>query len=84
MDDCELDLIVKELEADQTEALKYIDRELEKRTTTTPVDDYIRLQKVGQGTFGEVFKVQHKISKEFFALKRLKMEKETEGVCLHI
>ncbi len=80
MDDCELDLIAKELEADQTEAFKLIDRELEKKSTTIPVDNYTRIQKVGQGTFGEVFKVQHKTTKELFALKRLRMEKETEGV----
>uniref|UniRef100_A0A183SR89 Cyclin-dependent kinase 9 n=2 Tax=Schistocephalus solidus TaxID=70667 RepID=A0A183SR89_SCHSO len=79
MDDCELELIVKELEADHSEALKEIDRELDAKTSTLSVDDYEKIQKVGQGTFGEVFKVRHKTTKEIFALKRLKIEKETEG-----
>lgn len=79
MDDCELDLIVKELESDQSEALKILDRELEKKTTTLSISDYENFQKVGQGTFGEVFKVRHKGTKKHYALKRLKMEQETEG-----
>ncbi|VDP33898.1 unnamed protein product [Echinostoma caproni] len=84
MDDCELDLLLKELEADHSDALKYIDRELEKKATTLVVDDYDILQKIGQGTFGEVFKARHKRSKEQFALKRLKTEQESEGVCCEL
>lgn len=79
MDDCELDLLLKELEADYSDALKYVDRELEKKASTMAVDDYERLQKIGQGTFGEVFRVCHKVSKQFYALKRLRMEQESEG-----
>lgn len=84
MDECELGLLVKELESDQTELFKYIDREVEKKTTTYPVEDYEKITKVGQGTFGEVFKVQHKTTKEIFALKRLRTEKETEGVLFEL
>ncbi|CAH8637434.1 unnamed protein product [Heterobilharzia americana] len=43
------------------------------------VDDYERLQKIGQGTFGEVFRVRHRVTKQIYALKRLKIEQETEG-----
>ncbi|VEL27473.1 unnamed protein product [Protopolystoma xenopodis] len=59
--------------------MKLVDRELEKKSTTTGVDEYERLTKIGQGTFGEVFKVRHKMTKKHYALKRLKMEQETEG-----
>ncbi|KAL3319505.1 P-TEFb-associated cyclin-dependent protein kinase Cdk9 [Cichlidogyrus casuarinus] len=80
MDECELDLLAKELEADMSSVFKDIDREIEKKTATLSIEEYESIQKIGQGTFGEVFKVRHKKTKQHFALKRLKMEKEAEGV----
>lgn len=42
---------------------------------------YEKVTKIGQGTFGEVFKARHKNSnKKFVALKRVLMENEKEGV----
>ena len=38
------------------------------------------IEKIGEGIYGTVFKVQDKKSKEFFALKRIKMNDETQGV----
>lgn len=80
MDDSELCLLAKELESDPAELFKSIDRKVEALTDTIPVDRYENLSKVGQGTFGEVFKVKDKHSNKIFALKRLRTEKETEGV----
>lgn len=38
------------------------------------------IEKIGEGIYGTVFKVQDKTSKEFFALKRIKMNDENQGV----
>lgn len=43
------------------------------------VDKYERLNKIGQGTFGEVFKARHRKNKNFVALKKVLMENEKEG-----
>jgi len=34
---------------------------------------------IGQGTFGQVYKARHKITGEFMALKRIKMDQEKDG-----
>ncbi|KAA0203970.1 hypothetical protein HAZT_HAZT001683 [Hyalella azteca] len=43
------------------------------------VSKYEKLDKIGQGTFGEVFKARHKRSKKVVALKKVLMENEKEG-----
>lgn len=40
---------------------------------------YEKVFKIGQGTFGEVFKAKHKQTKKFVALKKVLMENEKEG-----
>lgn len=44
------------------------------------VNKYEILAKIGQGTFGEVFKARHKKTKKIVALKKVLMENEKEGV----
>ncbi|CAH8642046.1 unnamed protein product [Schistosoma guineensis] len=71
--------LLSDLQADYTKFFTMAERELEGISKTKPVDQYVRLQKIGQGTFGEVFKVRHKSTKQHFALKRIRMEQEKEG-----
>lgn len=44
------------------------------------VNKYEKMAKIGQGTFGEVFKARHKRDKKIVALKKVLMENEKEGV----
>ncbi|XP_064395856.1 cyclin-dependent kinase 9-like isoform X1 [Halichondria panicea] len=43
------------------------------------IGKYERLAKVGQGTFGEVFKARNRKTNALVALKKVRMENETEG-----
>lgn len=43
------------------------------------VDKYEKLTKIGQGTFGEVFKARHRQTRQIVALKKVLMENEKEG-----
>ncbi|KAI8927301.1 kinase-like domain-containing protein [Entophlyctis helioformis] len=44
------------------------------------MDNYERLQKIGEGTYGVVYKAQHKPSGDIVALKKIRLETEDEGV----
>jgi serine/threonine protein kinase len=43
-------------------------------------DRYDKLERVGEGTYGVVFKARDMIQKEVVALKKIKLENEDEGV----
>lgn len=42
-------------------------------------DLYEKLEKIGEGTYGAVYKARNRETNEMMALKRLKLESETEG-----
>lgn len=76
------DSLVNDLESDQTLNINNAYDLLKRITKVGFVDQYDSLSKIGQGTFGEVFKARNKTSKLFVAMKRIKTELEREGVCL--
>uniref|UniRef100_UPI00358DF410 cyclin-dependent kinase 1-like isoform X1 n=1 Tax=Myxine glutinosa TaxID=7769 RepID=UPI00358DF410 len=44
------------------------------------MDDYIKLEKVGEGTYGVVYKGKHKKTGSIVALKKIKIENEDEVI----
>jgi serine/threonine protein kinase len=44
------------------------------------LEKYQRLDKVGEGTYGVVYKCKHKETQEFVALKKIRLENEDEGI----
>jgi len=44
------------------------------------LDDFVKLNKLGEGTYGVVFKGQNKKTGEIVAMKKIKLESEDEGV----
>lgn len=46
----------------------------------TIADEYEKIEKVGEGTYGVVYKARHKKSNKIVALKKIRLENEDEGV----
>ena len=44
------------------------------------MDNYERLESVGEGTYGVVYRARDRNTKELVALKKIKLENEDEGV----
>jgi len=49
-------------------------------TPRTQLERYEKLQKIGEGTYGVVYKAKDKIDGRFIALKKIRLEHEDEGV----
>lgn len=44
------------------------------------MDKYQKIDKLGEGTYGIVYKAVNKVSKEVVALKRIRLDNEDEGI----
>ena len=44
------------------------------------MERYQRLEKIGEGTYGQVYKAKDRISDTIVALKRIRLESEDEGI----
>ena len=44
------------------------------------VDNYQKLEKIGEGSYGVVYKAKHRMTGSFVALKKIRLESEDEGV----
>lgn len=44
------------------------------------MDDYIKIEKIGEGTYGVVYKGRHKKTNRLVALKKIRLESDEEGV----
>eukprot|EP00116_Pleurobrachia_bachei_P012198 sb/3472460/ len=50
------------------------------KTAMVNVDEYERLEKIGEGTYGVVFKAQHIRTRQIVALKKIRLDNDCEGV----
>ena len=44
------------------------------------LEKYLKIDKVGEGTYGVVYKCQNKETNELVALKKIRLENEDEGI----
>lgn len=44
------------------------------------MEDYLRIEKLGEGTYGVVYKAKHKKTDKLVAMKKIRLENEEEGV----
>jgi len=50
------------------------------KSPRTKLDDYEKLQKIGEGTYGVVYKAKHISTGRLIAMKKIRLEHEDEGV----
>ena len=44
------------------------------------MEDFVKIEKIGEGTYGVVFKGRNKKTGEIVAMKKIRLESEDEGV----
>lgn len=55
-------------------------RSKEKSDLMATMDDFYRIEKIGEGTYGVVYKGRNKITNQIVAMKKIRLESEDEGV----
>ena len=48
--------------------------------TSYALSDYVKIEKIGEGTYGVVYKGKNKITNQMVALKKIRLENDEEGV----
>ena len=54
--------------------------ESEDEVSKDALSKYVKIDKVGEGTYGVVYKCQNKYTKAYVALKKIRLENEDEGI----
>ena len=49
-------------------------------STTNIMERYQKMEKIGEGTYGVVYKAKDRVSGEIVALKKIRLEAEDEGI----
>jgi cyclin-dependent kinase 2 len=50
------------------------------RRVPATMDNFEKVEKIGEGTYGVVYKARNRLTDEIVALKRIRLEQEEEGV----
>ena len=50
------------------------------RRVPASMDNFEKVEKIGEGTYGVVYKARNRVTDEIVALKRIRLEQEEEGV----
>jgi hypothetical protein len=50
------------------------------KTNKSTMERYQKMEKIGEGTYGVVYKAKDRVSGEIIALKKIRLEAEDEGI----
>lgn len=53
---------------------------MNRKLSGRPLDDYQKIEKIGEGTYGVVYKGRNKITGQLVAMKKIRLEPDEEGI----